>query len=157
MHADDVLGPLRRACQRRDEDRGGVRGDHDVAAADLRQPAEQLALQIRPLGRGLDHELRVAQLGELARGPQPFPGGARVVLAPAPALGALAQALLDPHPAGLERLRERVVEHGVHPGEHPELGDPGAHRPGADHAEPARCRAHEPAAIARGTAGAASR
>ena len=84
-------------------------------------------------GRRLDHELT-----------RPAPRG------PRPARAALAalrrrRALLDPAReaapnalrAALERLRHGVVEQRPHPGGAAELGDPGAHRPGADHAEDA--------------------
>ena len=101
------------------------------------QPAEQVALQLEVLGRGLDHEVAVR------RGPR---RSGRCGAAPAPPRppprssgrarrrGAGRCGDLDP---ALERLAVEVVEDGLVAAERGDLGDPGAHRPGADDPDPA--------------------
>ena len=142
MHADHVLGPRRRAGQRRDEDRRRVRRDDRLLAADLRQLLEQLALEVWALGRRLDHELGVRQPLELFDRVKPRPGGVRLLGAPAPPLGAPREPFLDLGAPALYGRGKRVVERRLHTREDPELGDAGAHRARPDHPEMHRRRGH---------------
>ena len=97
---------------------------------------EQLALQLQVLGRRLDHQVAAGEVGEARGGAQ---AGARrlgVGLAPAAALGALRQRRARSLHPGVERVGNRVVQPRLVAAEAGDLGDPGAHRPGADDADP---------------------
>ncbi len=59
-----------------------------------------------------------------------------------PALGATRELGPDPLKAALEGLGDRVVEQRARPAETGQLGDSGAHRAGAGHADRARCARH---------------
>ena len=79
---------------------------------DLGELREQLALELPPLGRGFDDQLRVGQLVEIPRRRDPV------------------------REAALQRVGVGVVQPGLHARRGAELGDARAHRPRADDAEP---------------------
>ena len=139
----------RRARVRRAAAAIAVTGSEEVLVAstqssahDLRQAREQLALELEPLGRRLDHELARAR-GPRARAPAPAaPRPPRASSASsARARRAFASPRADPLDAALERLGDRVVQQRARAGQARELGDPGAHRAGADDADGRRDRA----------------
>ena len=82
-------------------------------------------------------QLAAAQLVQLGRGLDPRGGGLGVVDAPAPALGAFVERLPQRLGAGLGQRRGDVVEHRLVAAQRRQLGDPAAHRPGAEDADPA--------------------
>ena len=138
VHAADALGPLDPGGDRGHRQRGGVGGQDRLGAADAR-PAARTA---RASARGPRAPPRSPARSR--RGPRAL-GAARSraaaasasACAPAAALGALGQrrraAAASP---ALERLGDRVVEVGLEAAQAGELGDPGAHRPGADDSDP---------------------
>ena len=139
---DHVLGPRRRARERGHGDRRGVRGEHRVVAAHLRQPGEQLALQLEALGRRLDHQLAWRQALQRAGRPRAAPAASAASLPFSTQRSSPRRTRSTP---ALERLGHRIVEHHSHARRAAELGDAGAHRAGADHAERARrLGAHRP-------------
>ena len=99
----------------------------------LGEGREQLPLQIQVLGRRLDHQIAAGQRLDLGTAPgEAIEGSSGVVLAPAPALGALGEPLAQPRDSILEGRCVGIVDHGLQPAEYRGLGDSGAHRPGAD-------------------------
>ena len=100
-------GSRGRAGQRGHRDRAGVGGQHGVGRRRPRDSCgEQLALEVGPLGRGLDHQLAAGQAVERGGGFEQV--GRRRVGA---ALGGPAlEAVAHPPLARLERLRQRVVQ-----------------------------------------------
>ena len=97
---------------------------------------EQLALELQRLGDGLDDQRARGQRLEAVDRLHACGRGARVVLAPAPALGALGQ----PRRRAARRPCSSASGDGVEQqragaGQRGELGDARAHRPGADDAD----------------------
>ena len=97
---------------------------------------EQLPLQVEVLGRGLDHQVAAGQPGDVGdrlEAPARLLG---LLGAPHLAPDALAERLDDPLRARLQRRRVGVLDQRLVAAEAGELGDPRAHRPGADDADP---------------------
>ena len=67
MHADDALRRGRRGRDLGDGERGRVRGEHRVGAADALELREQLLLRREFLDDRLDDEVAVGEVGELRR------------------------------------------------------------------------------------------
>ena len=84
MQPDDALGSRHPGGDRAHEQRRGVRGQHRVGRHDAGERAEQPALELEVLGRGLDDHVAGGEVGE-GRGardvrvvhPHVEPGGAR--------------------------------------------------------------------------------
>jgi hypothetical protein len=133
----------RRRRDRRDRDRRRVRRE-DRLGRDLRQPAEQLALDLERLGRRLDDELALREVRQLARRLEALSRPRGVLRAPAPALRSALELLRDPLERALECGGVRVVHERTRAGERAELRNAGAHRPGPDDADDPRCCAHAP-------------
>ncbi len=96
---------------------------------------EQLALELQPLRHGLDHQLGGGELGR-ARRPAHRPrlrGRRRIARQPA-ALDAARERGGDALGSRRERRGHRVVQQRPGPGAAGQLGDPGAHRAGAEDA-----------------------
>ena len=129
VHADHAPGVGRRAGDRGDRDRGGVGREHG-ARRDLAQGREELALELEALGRGLDDEPRLRQVGQLGRGRDLARLALQAALRP-PALEAVGDLLQ----AALARLGHGVVQQRARARRGRELRDPGAHGPGADDAD----------------------
>ena len=93
-------------------------------------------LTLQPLRRGLDDQLRTGPGPRASlRAPSAAVACSAGSLVPAPALYASLELSTDRLQPALERLRHRVVEQRPRAGQARELRDPGAHRPGADHAD----------------------
>ncbi len=107
------------------------------------QRGEQLALQLEVLGRRLDDEVAIAEVAEAAGALDAPRRRGRFLLAPATALRALAERGAQALDAGFQRLRDGVVQERLVAAQGGDLGDPGAHRAGADDADPLD-RAHLP-------------
>ncbi len=99
-----------------------------------RQVGEQLSLQVQVLRRRLDHEAAARQA--LEPGGLEQAGRARSVFGRPEALARpFREGGLQPVGSGGERVRVGVVEDGLVPAEASQLGDPRAHRAGADDPE----------------------
>src|SRR6185436_20895224 len=92
--ADDPGRVARGRRDRGDGDRRRVRGEHGPRG-DLGERREQLALDLKRLGRRLDDELATGEVLERARALEPLARRGRLVGAPAPALGAAVEVLRD--------------------------------------------------------------
>ena len=66
MHAADALGILAGGGDRRDRDGGGVGGEDGVGAGNGLELAEQGLLGVEALDDGLDDQVGLADLGEIA-------------------------------------------------------------------------------------------
>jgi hypothetical protein len=124
VHPDNVLWPLRRARKRCYRDRRRVGREDRVAAADLRQLGEQLALELEPLRRRLDREVAACEPVERGRGGQQV----RRVGPDAALLGPARESLPHVFDTALQRLGQRIVEDRREAGRAAELRDPRSHR-----------------------------
>ena len=136
VHADDALGVRQRRRDRGHEQRRGVGRQHAAVRHVARDLGEQLALELKRLGRGLDHELALGQAGRLAHrlevGGRPAcacSSVSRPRSAPRRSCGG------DPLGAARERLRIGVVQQRPRARLASELSDAGAHRAGARDAD----------------------
>ena len=98
--------------------------------------ANSSALQRQVLGRRLDHEVALGEVAEAAGGIDAPRRRGCLLLAPAAALGPLAERGAEALDAGFQRLRHRVVQERLVAAQRRDLGDPGPHRAGADDADP---------------------
>ena len=132
VHADDPLGALGSRGDRRDQQRRGVARQHALVGDDaVRQPREQLVLELQALGRRLDHQLARGKILERGSRLQPVASRRRLRIAQSATLDAPVQLGPDPLEPPAERLRDRVVQQRAGTGQTAELSDPGAHRAGA--------------------------
>ena len=135
MHPDDALWMGRCGGDRRDEQRRRVGRKHTVGGDDARQLAQQALLELECLGRRLDHQLGWLEVRELS--------GVLEALARRLARGRRQTPTVNvAHQLGAnllrsagERVGRGVVEQRPRAGERRELGDAGAHRAGAQHAD----------------------
>jgi hypothetical protein len=111
MHADHALGSLGSACDRRHQQGGRVGRQHALPGHDLlRQLPEQLALELEPLGRGLDHQFAGTEVAEVQSGFEPLCCGVRRLLAPSPAGCTAFEMALDLVDPPVQSVRHRVVQ-----------------------------------------------
>ena len=134
-----------------DRQRRGVRAEQRVGARHAaRPPCSTCSLICRVLEHRLDHQVgarrrRPRLVGRVDQRQQRVP----VLLARAPALDRLGDQLLAVALAALGRLQRDVLEHDLDPGLRADVGDRGAHHPGAEDDDlPRRCRRSASAAAA---------
>ena len=96
VHAHDALGAGHGGGEVGDRQRRGVGGQHARRVDHVGQLPEQPALGFQRLGDGLDDQRARGQVLEAVNRLHACARSARVVLAPAPALGALGQPRLEP-------------------------------------------------------------
>ena len=96
-----------------------------------RDLGEQRPLELKRLGRGLDHELALGQPGQFADRLQEGDRPVALRLRQPAAVGAALQLGRDPLGAAGKRLRVGVIQQRARARLAPQLGDPGAHRAGA--------------------------
>ena len=133
--------------------RGGVAGEDRLRAAG-RRPARRTARASAPGPRAPPRSpgrSRRARRGSAAAPTRPPAASASSSLQQ-PLRGALRQRLAQPLAPRLQRRRDRVVQPRLVAAEAGDLGDPGAHRAGADDADPAR-RVTGPRTSARASRG----
>ncbi len=104
---------------------------------------EDRALDVLLLGRGLDHEVAVAEVVERLRRRDARERGLARLLGEV-ALGDLARHVaVDGGKAGLDAVGRDIVEQHVEAGERADMGDAVAHLPGADDADLANLGLHD--------------
>jgi hypothetical protein len=138
VHADYALRLGYGGGDRGNGEGGGVGGEDRVGPAGLRQLPEQLPLQPQVFRGSLDDEVAAMEVVEPGSGPEQGRGALGILGAPSLTLGALLEPRAQAPLACRQRLGDRVVQPGFELPEAGDLGDPGAHRAGANHADDRR-------------------
>ncbi len=133
MHADDIGGPAGCLGDRIHVERRGIGREHGARAAELAEPAEDLALHGEALEDRLDHEVRTRRRRE---GQRALHAAARslgsVRVQPALALGGIDRRLHAREPR-IERLLLRIDQDDRDAAGREADGDAGAHRARTQH------------------------
>ncbi len=117
-------------------DGGGVGGEDRVLAGDdLVEDLEDVQLDLLVLHDGLDHQVAVGELAEVGGEAQPAQRGVPLLLGELAALGGLGERVGQPGPAQLQRVPGGLRDPDVEPRLGADLGDAGAHLPGAHHSD----------------------
>jgi hypothetical protein len=135
MHAGDALGVLAGGGNRRDRDGGGVGGQYRVGTSHCLELAEQGLLGIEALDDGLDDQVGLADLGEVAGDGDARERSVGLALRQAALLDLAAQHPGNVVPGRLRGTRLLVVGDDAHAALRRHLHDAAAHRAGADHAD----------------------
>ena len=96
------------------------------------QRLEDLGLDLLALGRGLDHEVGLPQIGQLHRRADPRERGVAIGRLDLPARDLPVEVLLDQRDGGLERVGVHVVEQNIVACQRHHMRDAVTHLPGAD-------------------------
>src|SRR6185312_4110865 len=135
MHPDDPIWSLCPHRQLRDRQARGVGRQHDIAAHDPVQLAEDLALEVQPLRHRLDDELHVGQVGELGGEADPAEQLAASRLVELAAFQGTSGGVLEMPATPGYAVVVHLHCHHVVPGAGQHLGDTGTHRAHAHHAD----------------------
>ncbi len=133
MHPDDAVGAGGRRAQRRDRNRGGVRGHNRVHLRDDVELREQRTFRLDVFDNRLHEEVSICQELQRRRHRQ---AAQRLVALDGPEralLDKFAQALGDRHSGAIEHRHLEVDQVDGESGLGEDLGDAMAHRARADH------------------------
>ena len=136
VHPDDPLRCRRRRGDLGHRERGGVRRENGVRAADPFQIREERLLGVELLDDRLDHEVAPGEVGEVGRRLQARDRGVVLILGALPLLDLAGEEVADARGRGVAELGTRLAAHDVEPGLDRDLRDPGAHRAEADDPDP---------------------
>jgi hypothetical protein len=138
VHAEHARGPPARPRDGRDAQGGRVGGEHRVVGHRALEPGEQVALDGEVLDDGLDHQPTPGERGEVGRargGRQARDGGVGVGPRRAALLDLARERPRDALAGPLGSVGARVGEDDGVAGAERDLGDPSAHRAGAEDAD----------------------
>ena len=142
VEAHELFGPVGAAGQTGDRDRRGVRGQ-DRGRLEMRQKVfEDGLLDGLALGRGFDHEVGGAQVGQLQRGLDAPQGGGLVLCADLAAADLAFHVLVDQGHRLVQRVLRDIGHQHVIAGQRTDMGDAIAHLTRAHDAD--RLNVHVP-------------
>ena len=135
VDADEPLRPIGRRGQTRDRDRRGVGGEQRLRLEVRAHHREDAALDLLVLGSRLDHQVAVAECGEVRGGGDARERRLGVVGADLALLDEAPEASGDPVDAGPRPRLGDVVQEHIDSGEPTDLSDAGPHLAGPDHTD----------------------
>ena len=136
VHAADPLRALGPGGDRGHRERGGVGRQHRVGRAGRRQAANSSRLSSSRSGAASTTRSQPPRSSSSAAGEHAARRRLGLGCGPAAALGPAAEVRAQPLDPALQRLGVGVVKQGLVAAEARQLGDPGAHRPGARDSDP---------------------
>jgi hypothetical protein len=135
VQPDDALRGPGRVGDLRHRKRRGVRGEDRGRRQDAVELAEELALDVEVLERGLDHELAAGKVGELSGEREAPEGRVLLVLREAFLLDPAREVVVDAPARGLAELERHIAADDLETGLEADLRNPGTHRAEPDYAD----------------------
>ena len=147
MNADEALRPVGRRGQARDRDRRGIAADDGLGLEHRAEAGEDRALDVFLLGRGLDHEVAIAQCLQCVRRGDAFEPGLALFFGDALAADLPRHVAVDGRDPSSHPVGREIVELDVETGERADMMEPSESRMQEIGLEPVGCTGHEPAGI----------
>ena len=134
VEPQEFLGTVGLRRQPSDRDRRGIRCQDGLGLQGGDKLLEDRVLHGLALGRGLNHQVALAQIGQRAGGCDAGHGGIALLLGNLLARDLPVQVLADLVGSAVQRLGVDIGQNHVVPGQGADMGDAVAHLTGADHA-----------------------